>query len=446
MKKVFLQVFFLSSFLLLLSCQKVSAVDQLKVATFNTQRGTPTGSCDQEANPKREAKIRPLAQYIKDKQYDVILLQEMILFADSDCYYDEVIELSKQLTNIGYQMDYATIPESLRTDHMRVATFSRFPIQHNATTYIVDLPSEPARTFLVTPITTPLGKVNFYNAHVRHRDPQQCPGVNKLLQAMLADQTPLKLVGGDFNLMLSDENKCNGPLDSFNFLVKSRGQIDFLMTPKNSNIEFLNSYIDAGSPTSDHKAVVSFIGSTLAPTPTPSPSPMGCMLQGLKRIDAHNAPENSPIAAARLLIDGITIPSSSTQPFFVQITPGRHTVSIEQPQPEQYSLGYTACYNSVDCHTVTPEMKNEYVVNCTAGYIDLWWHFTTRPTPSPNPSASAQKTGDVDSDGDVDIFDYNLLLGNFSRTGTPGFSTVDIVKNGSIDIFDYNALLANFGK
>lgn len=334
MKKVILQILFLSCFLLLSSCQKVSAVDQLKVATFNTQRGTPTGGCDQEANPKREAKIRPLAQYIKDKQYDVILLQEMILFADSDCYYDEVMELAKQLTNIGYQMDYATIPESLRTDHMRVATFSRFPIQHNATTYIVDLPSEPARTFLVTPITTPLGKVNFYNAHVRHREPQQCPGVNKLLNALVSDPTPLKLVGADFNLAFNDVNKCNVPLDSFNFIVKVKSAIDYLMTPKNSNIEFLNSYIDGGSPTSDHKAVVSIIGSTLPATPTPSPSP----------------------------------------------------------------------------------------------------------------STPAQKTGDVDGDSDVDIFDYNLLLSNFNRTGASGFSTADIIKNGSIDIFDYNALLANFGK
>jgi hypothetical protein len=54
--------------------------------------------------------------------------------------------------------------------------------------------------------------------------------------------------------------------------------------------------------------------------------------------------------------------------------------------------------------------------------------------------------GDLDGDGDVNIDDYNLLVANFGKTGTPGWIPADINKNGRVDIFDYNILVENFGK
>ncbi|OGG11446.1 hypothetical protein A2Z00_05700 [Candidatus Gottesmanbacteria bacterium RBG_13_45_10] len=54
--------------------------------------------------------------------------------------------------------------------------------------------------------------------------------------------------------------------------------------------------------------------------------------------------------------------------------------------------------------------------------------------------------GDLNADGKVDIFDYNLLVADFGKTGAPGFSPADIDKNGKVDIFDYNVLVGNFGK
>ncbi len=60
-----------------------------------------------------------------------------------------------------------------------------------------------------------------------------------------------------------------------------------------------------------------------------------------------------------------------------------------------------------------------------------------------SPLPSAVKLGDLDVDNDVDIFDYNILLTDFGKTGT---SPADIDKNGKVDIFDYNTLLTNFGK
>ncbi len=61
-------------------------------------------------------------------------------------------------------------------------------------------------------------------------------------------------------------------------------------------------------------------------------------------------------------------------------------------------------------------------------------------------AGSSSKSGDLNGDGKVDIFDYNLLVTNFGKTGTAGFSSADIDKNGKVDIFDYNQLVANFGK
>lgn len=68
---------------------------------------------------------------------------------------------------------------------------------------------------------------------------------------------------------------------------------------------------------------------------------------------------------------------------------------------------------------------------------------STAPSPSPSAMASV-KPGDIDGNGKIDIFDYNLLLTNFGKSGVavPG----DFDKNGKVDIFDFNILLTNFGK
>ncbi len=76
---------------------------------------------------------------------------------------------------------------------------------------------------------------------------------------------------------------------------------------------------------------------------------------------------------------------------------------------------------------------------------------TTSPTPSPSAPISAPvtpqpstKPGDLDGNNKVDIFDYNILLTNFGKTGT-GIQG-DLDQNNKVDIFDYNILLTNFGK
>ncbi len=53
---------------------------------------------------------------------------------------------------------------------------------------------------------------------------------------------------------------------------------------------------------------------------------------------------------------------------------------------------------------------------------------------------------DLNSDGKVDIFDYNILISNFGKTGSPGWIPADINKDGKVDIFDYSVLVEGFGR
>jgi len=63
-----------------------------------------------------------------------------------------------------------------------------------------------------------------------------------------------------------------------------------------------------------------------------------------------------------------------------------------------------------------------------------------------NTPVVSHKPADINSDGKVDIFDYNLIITNFGKTGAAGFTSSDIDTNGKVDIFDYNTLISNFGK
>lgn len=89
-----------------------------------------------------------------------------------------------------------------------------------------------------------------------------------------------------------------------------------------------------------------------------------------------------------------------------------------------------------------------------SGYsnLELYLHHkagasSSDPTPSPT-APTTTVTADIaplgNPNGKVDIFDYNLLLEQFGKTGATGFHPADIIKNGAVDIFDYNVLLQQF--
>jgi outer membrane protein assembly factor BamB len=70
---------------------------------------------------------------------------------------------------------------------------------------------------------------------------------------------------------------------------------------------------------------------------------------------------------------------------------------------------------------------------------------TPTASPTPQPSSSACQGADLDSNGTVNIFDYNIIVSNFGKSGV-GTAGGDIDNNGTVNIFDYNTLVGNFGK
>ena len=68
----------------------------------------------------------------------------------------------------------------------------------------------------------------------------------------------------------------------------------------------------------------------------------------------------------------------------------------------------------------------------------------TGSTPSPTPNCPKASLGDINCDNVINIFDYNILIGNFGKSGA-GIQG-DLNGDGVVNIFDYNTLVSNFGK
>ncbi|MBP9747042.1 MAG: DUF1565 domain-containing protein [Saprospiraceae bacterium] len=105
--------------------------------------------------------------------------------------------------------------------------------------------------------------------------------------------------------------------------------------------------------------------------------------------------------------------------------------------------GGTIVANIADCFTGT---SPDIGALESAGTTTCSQSVTNEPASSSPPSTSHSPAtslpGDIDGNGKVDIFDYNLLLTDFGKTGT---LATDIDKNGKVDIFDYNTVLTHFG-
>lgn len=67
-------------------------------------------------------------------------------------------------------------------------------------------------------------------------------------------------------------------------------------------------------------------------------------------------------------------------------------------------------------------------------------------SPTPSPTAAGSASADLNRNGSVDIFDYNILIGDFGKTGSAGWVPADIIRDGRVDIFDFNSLIEQFGR
>lgn len=259
---------------------------KLKVLLYNTERNdaapgdddgcTATGSNVQVEYTQR--KINTLAEYVKNNQFDILLLQELWHRCEElTSNWNETTLLSQKLQEIGYPMVHQNAGGNL----FQVATFI-YPSRQNLSFYnseVQILTGELGREYLLTPIATPLGKIAFFNGHVSHRE-QQCQNVEDFVNKFANISGLLKVAGGDINNELW-RSGCAGVRDNYK-LVPTRPDnrgIDFLFIPNASSLNFENTSIEnifdpqrPGTWLSDHQPIITHITGVQTSPPPPGPS------------------------------------------------------------------------------------------------------------------------------------------------------------------------------
>ncbi len=176
--------------------------------------------------------------------------------------------------------------------------------------------------------------------------------------------------------------------------------------------------------------------SSATPTPTPSPSNLGYFdLPNCRNITgwACNSASNNPVqvkifsgdGAAQQLVSTLTAQEPSENAVDTLCGSANHRFTIPIPDRLKTNTNQTIHGFGINAQGAQYELKQSpMTLNCA-------------------PSAPTTIPGDINRDGKVDIFDYNLLVAEFGKTGT---LVSDINGDGKVDIFDYNILVTNFGK
>lgn len=173
----------------------------------------------------------------------------------------------------------------------------------------------------------------------------------------------------------------------------------------------------------------------VCPTPTPTPrptAPPGCRYQTVQCFKAPcpsilvcstPVPATPRPSATPLACNAACDASTDCGPGMICYQPPMPTcppgATCPQLMPARLSCRNAACKTSP---------------NCLCG----------SPTPTIAPTPQLHLAGDINNDNKVDIFDFNLLIGQFGKSGA-GLSA-DINGDGKVDIFDFNLLVSNFGK
>lgn len=440
--KVFCGVFF--ALAVFHTCANI-AFAQTTVKTMTWNIGT-WDSHELELTPtQRETRMRKLAETIQSEKIEIAFIQE---FKGGPA---DMNSLMKRLQELNYSMYTDTVRYEMEKENsMMLLLLSRYPLDQSTKKVGSIRNNRNAQSIIVT--NTPIGNFRLSNLHTHILD--RCSNLESYLKFFFQFDKDNSLMGGDTNALLLDSNgtnSCRNFISSeiFNDIVTDcrdtsqckREGIDWFLLPKNSKL-YIQSMVNIGNIANisdQHPAIVAQIGSTNPPPQTSPPIATTCRLQGIKEVNGSIAPASSLLAKAKFSIDGVVRAESESQPFFTQVSKGAHTLTMQNPDENRYELGYTVCANITDCHTGIPIKSSTAQINCSEGYIDLWWHFIPKPTPSP--VWIAPKLGDADKNGAVNIFDYNKVLQNFGRENCE----VNLLGNCLVDIFDFNQVIAHFG-
>jgi hypothetical protein len=192
---------------------------------------------------------------------------------------------------------------------------------------------------------------------------------------------------------------------------------------------------------------------TLTPTPLPSPTPTivptpvptvsSNPIAGptvTKLVNCLSGPTTFNVITLNYSgVDWVDISSDSTFPLS-----GFYNKQVTGTTSTQGPSGFNLYPDRIPSLVINPNTTyfTRGFVSSSANHVNgssFSFNLCTTATPPPT-----SKPGDINGDGLVNIFDYNLLLTNFGKTGTGIQGDVD--GNNKVDIFDYNILLGNFGK
>lgn len=485
---------------------QAQSTGKIWVMTFNYDGGAyPTPEGMQRCNPSSVQHTRDkatnFARYIRalhdqGKSMDVILLQEMYCGAEGSS--DSETEFFKQaLADVGLPMDYAQPPYSLRAGHPHVVTFVRQGLTLHRDEQ-VNIPlngkafyggggddDELKRWSMAIPVSTPLGKIMFYNIHSRIQESEAGFHSRFLFDKARKDSYDKLIIGGDFNCEM-DWDQCDvrwgpgeGKYDDF-FINHTERSLDFIFIYKASGLTFGSTTRDFGATTnfggylrSDHIPVYSEVIGPLDPnfsTPTPQPTPTPVPL--VKNCSVQLS--NSSVVAETPVTVHLQATTSRTENEAVRVYINRADNGKINPPP----AGTTeAVFSDRHYYGMTPEPcttssssncdKTFQISGIPAGYYRVYCDVSQEPnacTGNPNCDFNggtidcaalgfnscsnndmatlsvSKKPGDVTGDGKIDIFDYNKIIEYFGRDKCE----YNLVETCLIDIFDFNQVTQNF--
>jgi len=95
------------------------------------------------------------------------------------------------------------------------------------------------------------------------------------------------------------------------------------------------------------------------------------------RIQGYKQPNWSPFSGQTISLDGGS--PTTAQPYFFTNVAANTIHRVSASSPPGSSVGYTLCYNNINCHS-NPPTPRSFVYICTnnpgtTNYADLWWHY-----------------------------------------------------------------------
>lgn len=133
----------------------------------------------------------------------------------------------------------------------------------------------------------------------------------------------------------------------------------------------------------------------------------------------------APFTGQTVTIDGGS--PTTADPYSFTASPIDHTVAVSLPAGS--SVGYTLCYNSEGCHTITStpgssvSVDSNQAINNVTNYADVWWHFTPLTPNCKNISAPAS----------VFVGDNVTVSADYEDGGGPLTSASMYIHGGGLD-------------